>query len=171
MCSLSAKIRFMYSFGVFKHIWCCLEMVHLVLCTVYGIPVRVVTLAGWSQQKLSNIICSIEEVCTDILWWILPTFYWFCQSVNLATSTWVPAIAEFTNLFDDTNTHINNVKHNTVLIISHILGYRFRSTWPSSGPSEAQCSSNEMSGNADISLLEHCASNAMKCLVTQTFHC
>ena len=30
--------------------------------------------------------------------------------------------------YANTNIHINNVKHNTVLIISHILGYRFRST-------------------------------------------
>ena len=31
-----------------------------------------------------------------------------------------------------------------MLIIYNILGYRFRSTCPSSGPLEAQCSSNEM---------------------------
>ena len=43
-----------------------------------------------------------------------------------------------------TNIHINNAKRNTMLIISHILGYRFRSPWPSSGPLAAQCSTNEM---------------------------
>ena len=30
--------------------------------------------------------------------------------------------------YANTDIHINNVKHNTMLIISHILGYRFRST-------------------------------------------
>ena len=35
---------------------------------------------------------------------------------------------ELRTFYSIINIHINNVKHNTVLIISHILGYQFRST-------------------------------------------
>ena len=67
--------------------------------------------------------------------------------------------------YASTNIHINNAKRNTMLILSHILGYRFRSTWPSIRPIRSttfygiyNCNFSS-NGNAHISLLQHCASN------------